>query len=214
MSNFLVIRTQTHNSFLNIVDDSPCLTNYLTVSKRKEEKKLPQNRQRWGQQNMLNVTPAIPRIMSYFRNFKLNKHQKPQRKLKHPHPEWFLFLPLSGITFCAAEYELSIDMSIPCWHYLHMDQATMNREIIPPSISTFVHTVISSTISTKLWKFSFIPYVWPQASFPRNPLSLAPRYRFEIPAQISGLMNYLTSPHFKFLFLKVETVMTQPLHHR
>lgn len=161
---------------------------------------------------MLNVTPAISDIMSYFRSFKLNKHQKPQRKLKHLHPEWSLFLPHSGLIFCAVEYELSTDMTIPCWHYLHVAQATINREIIPPSISTFVHTLFSSTVSTKLWKFSFIPYVWPQASFPRNPL--ASLYRFRIPAQISGLMNYLPSSHFNFLFLKVETVMNQPLHHR
>lgn len=121
-----------------------------------------------------------------------------------------LLTALWGLTLCCW---ISTDMTIPCWLYLCMAQATMNREIIPPSIFTFVHSLISSTISTKLWKFNFIHYVITQASFQKN-CPLAPLYRFWIPAQISGFMNYLTSPHFKFLLLKVETVMTQPLHHR
>lgn len=52
---FLSQAFRLHDSFLNIVHDSLFLTNNLTVGKREEKKKLPQNRKRRGQRNTLHV---------------------------------------------------------------------------------------------------------------------------------------------------------------
>lgn len=125
MSFFLVISIQIHIFFLNIVHDSLFLTNNLTVGKREEiateQKKERPKKYTECEHLLLHI------IISYFRSFRLNKHQKPLWQEKHHHPEWYLFLPHSGILLCVAENELSTDMTGHCWHYLYMVQATMNR---------------------------------------------------------------------------------------
>lgn len=147
---------------------------------------------------MLNVNTCYSLHNELYRSFELNEHQKPQQKPKHLHPN-----DLSSYhtlkSYCVAEHDLSTDMAENCWHYLYMPQTTMNREIIPLSIFTFLHDLISSTISTKLWKFSFIPCVWPQASFPGNSLSFGPSlplWNF----RTNWWFNELPSPHLTSSF--------------
>ena len=107
-------------------------------------------------------TSAIPHKMSYFRSFRLNKHQKPLRKQKYLCPKWPLFLLLSGTFLCAAENEFSIAMAVHSWCYLCLAPDTMNKTIplhMSFAISAFVHTLISPTISIQT------PEIQPQTMY-------------------------------------------------
>lgn len=135
-------------------------------------------------------TPAILHIMSYFRSFKLNKHQKPLWKQTSP-PR--MISPLTTlwdlIRFCWKRVKYRYHCTLLALFACGPSYYEQNRDIVPPNISTFVHTLISSTIWAKLWKISFIPYVWPQAVFQETPCPWAPLYLWGIPAQIGRLLG-------------------------
>lgn len=131
------------------------------------------------------------------------------------------------------------DLSLCCWKWVQQrydcellvlsvpssryhEQNPSPPLVLCPSLHLFIHWS-HPPFQSKLQKFSPKPCIWPQIRLPGNPMAFTPSLLLRNPAQIGIFFvkpkteNQVTwiiiSPCFKFPFLKVETVMTQPLHH-
>ena len=118
-------------------------------------------------------------------------------------------------------------MTVHCWCYLCLVPDTMNK-IIPLHLS-FVHLYICSSTdlihhfnpnsrNSASNHVSDLRSVHQETPWPSLPLyfwGIQHRLVFFLvkPKTENQVTWIIISPHFKFPFLKVETVMTQPLHH-